>query len=136
MSTLPRLTRRQTLQLAGAGMVAGASAAPAVSQAAAAAGTPVTPDLADATATLAVPRRFETASTPFGRVGLLPGEDLLMPGLVRATVHAGAELLLAPFSAAPPGTAAGRWNCRPRSAMRTGARWRGRAATAGRATAT
>jgi predicted amidohydrolase len=38
-------------------------------------------------------------------VGLLPGEDLLMPGLVRATVYAGAELLLAPFAAAPPGTA-------------------------------
>jgi predicted amidohydrolase len=218
MSKLPRLTRRQTLQLAGAGMMAGAAAAPAAAgladatrggtpggeavrcllvqrgweagdpartlapllarldpgfaaerhrllllpQAAAASGAPpprarvlaslgtlasrhrcwiagaatlgeagaartlaflvdpgglarllvakVTPDLAngfaDATATLAVPRRFETASTPFGRVGLLPGEDLLMPGLVRATVYAGAELILAPFSAAPPGTAA------------------------------
>jgi len=70
----------------------------------------VTPDLADgfaeAAATLGAPRRFETAPTPFGMVGLLPGEDLLMPGLVRATVYAGAELILAPFAASPPGTAA------------------------------
>lgn len=69
----------------------------------------VTPDLADgfaaATASLARPQRFEVALTPFGVVGLLPGEDLLMPGLVRATVYSGAELLLAPFAAPPPGTA-------------------------------
>lgn len=69
----------------------------------------VTPDLADgfaaAGATLAAPRRFEAASTPFGMLGLLPGEDLLMPGLVRSTVYAGTELLVAPLAAAPPGTA-------------------------------
>ncbi len=69
----------------------------------------VTPDLADgfsdAAATLGEPRRFVAAATPFGMVGLLPGEDLLMPGLVRATVYAGAELLLAPFAGSPPGTA-------------------------------
>ncbi|MCU0758988.1 MAG: hypothetical protein MUF07_07295 [Steroidobacteraceae bacterium] len=68
-----------------------------------------TPDLADgfaaASATLAAPRRFEAVATPFGVLGLLPGEDLLIPGLVRAVVYAGAELLLAPFAAAPPGTA-------------------------------
>lgn len=69
-----------------------------------------TPDLADgfidAPATLGGPWRAAVAATPFGRIGLLPGEDLLMPGLVRATMYAGAELMLAPFSVAPPGTAA------------------------------
>lgn len=69
-----------------------------------------TPDLADgfidAPATLGGPWRAAVAATPFGRIGLLPGEDLLMPGLVRGTMYAGAELMLAPFSAAPPGTAA------------------------------
>lgn len=51
------------------------------------------------------PRRFETADTPFGVVGLLPGEDLLIPGFVRATVYAGAELILSPGRTVPPGTA-------------------------------
>lgn len=81
-----------------------------------AAGTPVlqvgkaTPDLVDgftaSTATLAAPVDFAVAATPFGQLGLLVGEDLLMPGLVRGTVLAGAELLLGPGAGAAPGTAA------------------------------
>jgi predicted amidohydrolase len=68
-----------------------------------------TPDVADGFIDAPVARgtawRAAVAETPFGRVGLLPGEDVLVPGLVRATMYAGAELMLAPFSAAPTGTA-------------------------------
>ncbi len=68
----------------------------------------VTPDLGDgfgdSAATLGAPRAFDVVATPFGVVGLLPGEDLLMPGLVRATMYAGAELMLSSFSSAPTGT--------------------------------
>ena len=70
----------------------------------------VTPDIAegfsDAAAGLAHPCSFTVAGTPFGVVGLLPGEDVLMPGLVRGLMYAGAELLLAPLGAVPPGTEA------------------------------
>ena len=40
--------------------------------------------------------KFAVAETPEGRVGLLAGEDLLMPHLVRAQVLAGAEIILNP----------------------------------------
>jgi len=68
----------------------------------------VTPDMAegfsDAAAGLGRAGSFAVAGTPFGVVGLLPGEDVLMPGLVRGLMYAGAELLLAPLGAVPPGT--------------------------------
>jgi predicted amidohydrolase len=35
-------------------------------------------------------------ATPFGKIGMLPGEDILMPGLVRAAMLSGVELLLNP----------------------------------------
>lgn len=40
--------------------------------------------------------RFAVADTPEGRVGLLPGEDILMPHLARAQTLAGAEVILNP----------------------------------------
>ncbi|MEE8307242.1 MAG: nitrilase-related carbon-nitrogen hydrolase [Gammaproteobacteria bacterium] len=39
---------------------------------------------------------FSVATTPEGRVGLLAGEDILMPHLARAQVLAGAEIILNP----------------------------------------
>lgn len=115
-ATLGTLASRHRCWIAGAATVAEAGTACTIAFLFDAEGrrwlrTPkVTPDVADgfaeASATLGAPRRFEAAATPFGLLGLLPGEDVLVPGLVRATIYAGAELLLAPFAAAPPGTAA------------------------------
>jgi predicted amidohydrolase len=69
----------------------------------------VTPDVfdgfTDTTATLGAPVDFAAVATPFGKLGLLTGEDLLVPGLVRGTVLAGAELLLSPTAGHAPGTA-------------------------------
>lgn len=69
-----------------------------------------TPDVltgfSDEVAGLAAPADFATVATPFGQLGLLVGEDLLMPGLVRGTMLAGAELLLSPSAGQGPGTAA------------------------------
>jgi predicted amidohydrolase len=39
---------------------------------------------------------FAVADTPEGRVGILPGEDILMPHLARAQTLAGAEIILNP----------------------------------------
>jgi predicted amidohydrolase len=67
-----------------------------------------TPDVfdgfTDASATLAAPVTFAVADTPFGKFGLLVGEDAQMPGLVRGAMLAGAEVLLNPSSGAGPGT--------------------------------
>lgn len=67
-----------------------------------------TPDVltgfSDADATLAQPSDVTAVLTPFGKLGLLVGEDLLMPGLARSAMLAGAELLLNPASHAAAGT--------------------------------
>ena len=42
------------------------------------------------------PAEFPVADTPIGRIGLLVGEDIFSPQLVRATILAGAEVLLNP----------------------------------------
>lgn len=42
------------------------------------------------------PAKFATASTPFGLIGLAPGEDILFPHLVRSLVWKGAEIILNP----------------------------------------
>jgi len=67
-----------------------------------------TPDVltgfSDAYATLARAAAAEAVRTPFGKLGLLIGEDLLMPGLARSAMLAGAELLLNPASGAAAGT--------------------------------
>ena len=116
LAALGALARRHRCWIAGAATLTGAEGAATLAFLLDAEGRvalrqpKVTPDLADgfaaAAASLATPRRFEVAMTPFGVVGLLPGEDLLMPGLVRATVYSGAELLLSSFAAPPPGTGA------------------------------
>jgi predicted amidohydrolase len=110
------LAARHRVWLAGAAPVADATGTRTLGFLVDAAGTPVlqvgkaTPDLVDgftdSRATLASPVGFAVARTPFGQLGLLVGEDLLMPGLVRGTMLAGAELLLGPGAGAAPGTAA------------------------------
>jgi predicted amidohydrolase len=61
----------------------------------------VTPDLvdgfSDTTSALAEAARFPVARTQFGQIALLPGEDVLMPHLVRSAALAGAELILNPM---------------------------------------
>lgn len=61
----------------------------------------ITPDLiegySDSTSALAGPADFAVAKTPLGQVGLLPGEDALMPHLVRAMALSGAEIVLNPM---------------------------------------
>ncbi len=60
----------------------------------------VTPDFStgftDSTARLTAASAFDVALTPFGKLALLPGEDLLMPGLVRGAMLNGAEVILNP----------------------------------------
>jgi predicted amidohydrolase len=116
LERLGALAARHGIWLAGAAPVRDATGAHTLGFVIDAAGTPVlqvgkaTPDLVDgftdSTATLAAPVDFAIARTPFGQLGLLVGEDLLMPGLVRGTMLAGAELLLNPAAGPGPGTAA------------------------------
>jgi len=58
----------------------------------------VTPDLiegyTDSTSALTEPAAFAIAKTAHGHIALLPGEDVLMPHLVRAAALNGAELVL------------------------------------------
>ncbi|MEQ9444243.1 MAG: nitrilase-related carbon-nitrogen hydrolase [Rhodospirillaceae bacterium] len=60
----------------------------------------ITPDFTsgftDSTSRIAQPASFAVASTPFGKLALLPGEDILMPGLVRGAMLNGAEIILNP----------------------------------------
>jgi predicted amidohydrolase len=60
----------------------------------------VTPDFAsgfsDSSARMSAPAEFPVVATPLGKLGLLVGEDLLMPGLVRGAMLSGAEVLLNP----------------------------------------
>jgi predicted amidohydrolase len=116
LERLGALAARHGVWLAGAAPVRHATGARTLGFIIDAGGTPVlqvgkaAPDLVDgftdSTATLAAPVDFAVARTPFGQLGMLVGEDLLMPGLVRGTMLAGAELLLGPCAGAAPGTAA------------------------------
>lgn len=58
----------------------------------------LSPDLVDgftdSSAAGAAPHAFAFADTPLGRIGLLPGEDVLFPHYVRALTWAGAELVV------------------------------------------
>jgi len=45
---------------------------------------------------LAQPRDFAVTATPFGKIGMLIGEDILAPSLARMTAMAGAEVILNP----------------------------------------
>jgi len=58
----------------------------------------VTPDFVsgftDGAARIAEPAGFPVVPTPLGKLGLLVGEDLLMPGLVRGAMLNGTEILL------------------------------------------
>lgn len=58
------------------------------------------PDLvagySDNDADLGRPRAFPIAETPFGKIGLLVGEDILSPHLARMTAQAGGEVILNP----------------------------------------
>ena len=60
------------------------------------------PDLtqgySDTSGVVGRPAEFPVADTPIGRIGLLIGEDVFSPQLVRATVLSGAEILLNPCS--------------------------------------
>ena len=60
----------------------------------------VTPDFTsgftESTSRLFAPVEFPVVETPFGKVGILPGEDLTVPGLVRGSMLGGVELLLNP----------------------------------------
>lgn len=57
-----------------------------------------TPDFtegfSDSHARLAEPARFPVVPSPFGKLGILVGEDILVPGLVRGAMLHGAEVLL------------------------------------------
>lgn len=61
----------------------------------------ITPDLiegySDTTSALTGPADFAVAKTPLGQIGLLPGEDALMPHLVRSMALSGAEIVLNPM---------------------------------------
>ncbi|MCB2106066.1 MAG: hypothetical protein KDE14_00140, partial [Rhodobacteraceae bacterium] len=50
----------------------------------------------DQTCALASPAEMQSAMTPIGQIGILPGEDILFPHLARALVWKGAELILNP----------------------------------------
>ena len=50
----------------------------------------------DQSSALGVSKKFQTADTPIGRVGILPGEDILFPHLARSIVWNGAEIILNP----------------------------------------
>lgn len=52
---------------------------------------------ADIAADPGAPRQFTFAETPLGRIGIVVGEDILAPPLVRGTVLAGAEIILNPW---------------------------------------
>lgn len=114
IATLARLARTHNLWLATAAPVSTASGAQSIGLLLAPDGTlalrttKATPDLflgfTDTMATLDQPMDFPIATTPFGQLGLLVGEDAQLPGLVRGTMLAGAELLLNPSSGAAPGT--------------------------------
>ncbi len=58
----------------------------------------ITPDLVegfdDSTCALGVPAPYAVAATPFGQVGLLPGEDILYCSHSRALAFHGAELII------------------------------------------
>lgn len=60
----------------------------------------ITPDFSsgftDSTSRIAQPASFTVVLTPFGKLALLPGEDILMPGLVRGAMLSGAEIILNP----------------------------------------
>ena len=60
----------------------------------------ITPELVDgfddSTSMLGRAAPFEVVATPFGQVGLLPGEDALFCNLARALAFHGAELILNP----------------------------------------
>ena len=60
----------------------------------------VLPDLLEnftnAETALSQPAEFQIARTPLGQIGLVLGEDILAPHLVRATVLSGAEFVLNP----------------------------------------
>lgn len=61
----------------------------------------VSPELVNGLATdqssaLSQAKDFQSATTPIGQVGILPGEDVLFPHLARSLTWAGAEILLNP----------------------------------------
>lgn len=60
----------------------------------------ITPELvngfADGRSALGRPASFDVTATPFGQIGLLPGEDILFTPHARALVFQGAELILNP----------------------------------------
>jgi predicted amidohydrolase len=60
----------------------------------------ITPELvngfADGTSALGQPAPFAVVATPFGQVGLLPGEDILYTPYARSLVFHGAELIINP----------------------------------------
>ncbi len=60
----------------------------------------VTPDFTngftDSASRLSEPADIPVIFTPFGKLGMLVGEDLLVPGLVRSAMLSGVELLLNP----------------------------------------
>ncbi len=63
----------------------------------------ITPELvngfADGSCALGRPAPFAVVTTPFGQIGLLPGEDILYSPYARALVLHGAELALPPATA-------------------------------------
>lgn len=60
----------------------------------------ITPDFvsgfSDTTSALGIANAFKVAETPFGKVGLLPGEDILIGQYARSLAFNGAELILNP----------------------------------------
>lgn len=115
-AALARLAREQQLYLTGSARLATRAGVATVGFMFDERGTlmlravKATPDchdgFSDSTAALGQPAQFHVASTPFGKVGLLVGEDLLIPGLVRGAMLNGAELLLNPGLGAVPGSQA------------------------------
>lgn len=66
----------------------------------------------DQTSQLGQPKEFQTANTPIGQVGILPGEDILFPHYARSVVWKGAEVILNPSEEAADDLFEARQNAR------------------------
>lgn len=106
MATLGAVARALGVHLAGSAQVRTGSGAQTVGFVIDPSGTlilrmaKITPDFmtgfSDGAASTGAPCNFASADTPFGRLGLLVGEDLLYATHLRAMFFAGAELIINP----------------------------------------
>ncbi len=67
---------------------------------------------ADHTCAMGTTPTFKAVATPLGQIAVLPGEDILLPHIVRASVWAGAEMILNPAAELNDGLVESRQNAR------------------------